>query len=146
MCTARTDLEDALLERFVPVDRQLAHLFPAPGADKYAVRVQLGIYLANRDGRCWVKGCQGRTPTSRHEALIRQGHVQGWALPRRIVVFNPINCIALCVDHHNTASEPKANDVADWMLDYYGPDVVRWLRSLKFKTRHPMQGWIDQHS
>jgi len=137
-----------MIERFIPEDSSLAHLFPAPGADKCAVRVQLGIYLAERDGRCWVPGCAGHTPSPPHEAMITRGNVQGW--PKvdgtRVLIFVPLNTLALCSDHHNTALEPKRNDVADWMLDYYGSDVVRWLRSLKFKTRHPMQGWIDAHS
>lgn len=86
-CTAVQTRPDPTI--YVPSD--LAHLFPAIGANVGEHRMWLKAYIVQRDGGCWNPGCDGSGIPDMHEA-IRRSHVQGWPKPWHILIFNPINC------------------------------------------------------
>lgn len=96
------------------------------------VRCDVVQIVLEREGSvCWVADCMCQA-CDVHEAIVTRGDVQGWKpAKRREVIFHPFNCIALCKIHHNTADEPKAADVFDWMCGYYGrAEVTEWFAEL----------------
>ena len=129
------------MDRFIPADHSIVHLFPSPDGTG-ASPVALAMYLFQRDGICWVKGCTCTIPTRPHHAVIRRSDVQGWQpRERRCVIDTPYVLVNLCVEHHETALEPSREEVADWMLAHYGSDVIRYYCWLPFKV-HPLRGWL----
>jgi hypothetical protein len=119
-------------------------MFPDIGASVQEWRNTLQPFIYDRDGPCWVTGCDGHNISYMHEA-IRRGAVMGWPKPWRVIIQNPFNCVILCDLHHETHREPAPEEIADWMLDTYGNDYLLWLESLPFKSRHPLDGWMRRH-
>lgn len=126
--------------------RHLAYLFPPPTGSVIDWRMlELSEILYRRDGACWIPDCNGHTTSSIHEAIVTRGDVQGWQpKSRRLEIFNGLNCIRLCDLHHNTALEPAREEIAAFMADLYGLDIVLdWLLSLEFRSRHPLTHWME---
>lgn len=132
------------MARFMPQQERLRRLFPVPG--ELPAIMALEAYLYGRDGICWVGDLRcSKVFTPLHHAVLRKSDVQGWQpKARRVLIDTPYNLIRLCTAHHETALEPKREEVADWMFGKYGSDFVRWLRWLQFKV-HPLRGWLERH-
>lgn len=139
----------------IPTDPELRRLFPAVGADFAGHCAAVKAYLLRqRDGWCWVREhkqptwekCSPALIAHKHEGPIRRSDVQGWPKPWRVIIHNPFNCVILGAAHHSTEHEPSREQIANWMLDYYGDPYVRWLASLPFKMgTNPMKGWLERH-
>jgi hypothetical protein len=130
------------MDRYVPENKELVHLFQKPGVTYH--RDGVTAYVIERDGICWVKGCTCPRPSQLHHAVLRKSDVQGWQpKPLRTLIDTPYCLIKLCDEHHEGPQEPSRETVADWMLAYYGFDFVRWLQYLPF-TIHPLRGWIER--
>ena len=79
--------------------------------------------------KCWVEDCP-YPALHLHEAIITKGDVQGSSDELKAAINHLYNCIGLCRAHHNTALEPKAIDVYNWMVEQHGQQVVEWVAEL----------------
>jgi len=105
-------------------------------------------YLVYRDTVCRSCGelWNGSTPHM-HEALLSRRDVQGWPLPWRVLINTPYNCVLLCRDCNLGLAgkcPPPRERVLTEHVHRYGMGVVRWLRSLPFKS-HPLRGLLEQY-
>lgn len=121
----------------------MEEFFPVKGSvPQWRKNVLIPLVL-ERDGVCWVEDCF-LYPSDVHEGIVTRGDVQGWKGPKkklRIVIHNPINCIALCKEHHKYA--PSRKDVLIWSVKEYGLWVLDWFEELPFKV-HPIRGILQQ--
>lgn len=128
---------------YTPKDESLARYFPKigdtwKGCDSWRSAILLPYIGLREWERCWVEYCTEKILTP-HEGIVTRGDVQGW-MPRekRVLIFTPYNCIALCHKHHNTESEPKPTEVFEWMCQVYGKqNVIDWVLSLPFRHYKP---------
>jgi len=127
----------------------LAPFFPEVGADMAAHRRTLKMdYLVYRDRCC--RGCRepflGRV-AHMHEGILSKRDVQGWPREWRVLINVPYCCILLCRDCNLGLADkhppPRARVLTEH-VHMYGPGVVRWLRSLPFKS-HPLRGLLEQY-
>ena len=120
---------------------------PPLGKDQAAHREALKLKLLYRDVRC--RGCDcywsEASAIHMHEGIVSKRDVMGWKLELRGQINIEANCILLCHDCNlglsNKHAPPRARVLAEH-VHMYGPGVVRWLRSLPFKS-HPLRGLLE---
>ena len=132
---------------FIPIPADLSEWFPNIGDDVQRQRQNMFPFIDERDGLCWVTGCDGHEASYMHE-YIRRSAVMGWPKPWRVIIQCPYGSVKLCDLHHETFREPAPQEIADWMYDTYGTGYLLWLQSLPFKVQsaHPLAGWMRRHT
>ena len=118
----------------------LQEYFPESGSVPQWRTNVLTPFILERDDVCWVEDCWLR-PSDIHEGVVSRADVQGWKLKFRVMIHVPINCIALCKEHHKYA--PDRKDVLLWSVKEYGAWVLDWFEGLPFK-HSPITGIIQQ--
>ena len=127
----------------------LAPFFPEVGADMAAHRERLKMDCLLQRDRC-CRGCHepflGRI-AHMHEGILSRQNVRGWPREWRVLIMTPFNCILICGEANlglgGKSPPPRARVLAEH-VHMYGPGVVRWLRSLPFKS-HPLRGLLKQY-
>jgi len=80
-----------------------------------------------------------------HEGILSRRDVQGWPMEWRVLIMTPFNCILISREANlgldGKSPPPRARVLAEH-VHMYGPGVVRWLRSLPFKS-HPLRGLLE---
>ena len=125
----------------------LAPFFPEVGADMATHRRMLKMDCLVRRDRC-CRACGepflGRI-AHMHEGILSKRDVQGWPVEWRVLINTPYCCVLLCRDCNlglaGKHPPPRARVLAEH-VHMYGPGVVRWLRSLPFKS-HPLRGLLE---
>ena len=106
--------------------------------------------LWKRDRVCRGCGCIWGKATAihMHEGIISKRDVQGWQPPSwRGQINIEANTILLCHDCNlglHGKNPPPREQVLREQVGIYGPDVIKWLASLPFKS-HPLRGLLEQY-
>lgn len=103
-------------------------------------------YLIWRDRRCRSCGDWLRGEGHMHEGIYSRRDVMGWRRDLRVLIQTPYNNVMLCRDCNlglAGKSPPDRWQVLEEHVARYGLGVLRWMRSLPFKS-NPMQVALEE--
>ena len=96
-------------------------------------------FVITRDGRCLYPGCI-------EKKRLDCSHF--WPRGMKRTRFDPLNCIALCRDHHTVWEKRKNFEYKEFMLRLLGKekyDALEKRARTMMKIRDAVIHWMDKH-